>query len=253
MNGMIPYLFLYSQQGFITAIGNRDRRIKLALEHSLAPVIHAVMTSILAVLMLSTSSFEFVVRHFFWLLLSVLVIGAVNGLLFFPILLSLVGPGAEIIPLQYANRISTPSPPPKRINKISNKAFILNNKRSSSRNCSKSHHHHKHNNVNVNNEPSLTTITEEPQSWKSSASSIPSIHEKSNLNVNYGNHQAPELQSIVLQPEVTVETHHHGGEHQNTKVTATANIKVELVTPGRGAPRMVRTSSTSSSSGNSSS
>nr|XP_029724560.1 protein patched-like [Aedes albopictus] len=239
--------------GFITAIGNRDRRIKLALEHSLAPVIHAVMTSMLAVLMLSTSSFEFVVRHFFWLLLSVLVIGAINGLFFFPILLSLVGPGAEIIPLQYANRISTPSPPPKRINKISNKAFILNNKRSSSRNCSKSHHHHKHNNVNVNNEPSLTTITEEPQSWKSSASSIPSIHEKSNLNVNYGNHQAPELQSIVLQPEVTVETHHHGGEHQNTKVTATANIKVELVTPGRGAPRMVRTSSTSSSSGNSSS
>ncbi|XP_052888591.1 protein patched isoform X2 [Anopheles moucheti] len=230
--------------GFITSIGNRDRRVKLALEHSFAPIVHGVVTSALAIFMLSTSSFEFVVRHFFWLLLSANVIGALNGLFFFPILLSLVGPGAEIIPLQYANRISTPSPPPKRINKLSSgKPIVLNNKRSScSRSCSKPHHHHKHNNVNLSNEPSLTTITEEPQSWKSSASSIPSIHEKTT-----GGSQAPELQSIVLQPEVTVETHHHGGEHQNTKVTATANIKVELVTPGRGA-RMMHTTASSTSS-----
>ncbi|XP_049292108.1 protein patched [Anopheles funestus] len=286
--------------GFITSIGNRDRRVKLALEHSFAPIVHGVVTSALAIFMLSTSSFEFVVRHFFWLLLSANVIAAFNGLFFFPILLSLVGPGAEIIPLQYANRISTPSPPPKRINKLSSgKPIVLNNKRSScSRSCTKPHHHHKHNNVNLSNEPSLTTITEEPQSWKSSASSIPSIHEKTtggsvghhrpsaglvggvgaggvpsgtslggsimsdgNLSGvggvyshphahHYHHHhhqQAPELQSIVLQPEVTVETHHHGGEHQNTKVTATANIKVELVTPGRGT-RMMHTTASSTSS-----
>ncbi|EDW32491.1 GL10416 [Drosophila persimilis] len=41
----------------------------------------------------------------------------------------------------------------------------------------------------------------------------------------------PELQSIVVQPEVTVETTH--SDSNTTKVTATANIKVELVTPGR--------------------
>ncbi|XP_049539908.1 LOW QUALITY PROTEIN: protein patched [Anopheles darlingi] len=255
--------------GFVTSIGNRDRRVRLALEHAMAPILHGVMTSVLAVCMLSTSSFEFVVRHFFWLLLSTIIISAMNGLFFFPILLSMFGPGAEVIPLQYVNRISTPSPPPKRINKLSsNKPIILNNKRSScSRNCSKPHHHHKHNNVNLNNEPSLTTITEEPQSWKSSASSIPSIHEKTNYEpsscqhrngiyghpgTHYHHHhhqQAPELQSIVLQPEVTVETHHHGGDHQNTKVTATANIKVELVTPGRA--RMMHTTTGSTSSNNS--
>ncbi|XP_058128703.1 protein patched isoform X1 [Anopheles coustani] len=273
--------------GFITSIGNRDRRVRLALEQSFAPTVHCVMTSVLSVSMLYTSSFEFVVRHFLWLLLSAIVIGAVNGLFFFPILLSLIGPGAEVIPLQHANRISTPSPPPKRINKLSSgKPIILNNRRSScSRSCTKPHHHHKHNNVNLNNEPSLTTITEEPQSWKSSASSIPSIHEKANVasataatsashlgggsNVagvggvyshphahHYHHHhhqQAPELQSIVLQPEVTVETHHHGGEHQNTKVTATANIKVELVTPGRATRMMHTTASSTSSSNNSSS
>ncbi|XP_058065596.1 protein patched [Anopheles bellator] len=276
---------------FITSIGNRDRRVRLALEHSLAPILHGVITSVLAVCMLSMSSFEFVVRHFFWLLLSAIVLSAINGLFFLPVLLGLVGPGAEVIPLQYTNRISTPSPPPKRINKLSssNKPIILNNKRSScSRSCTKAHHHHKHNNVNLNNEPSLTTITEEPQSWKSSASSIASIHEKTNAasggqhhsNVpgagsvggggtgdgqptaggsglyghpghhyhHHHHHQpAPELQSIVLQPEVTVETHHHGGEHQNTKVTATANIKVELVTPGRAA-RMVHTRTSSNNS-----
>uniref|UniRef100_A0A182SKY1 SSD domain-containing protein n=1 Tax=Anopheles maculatus TaxID=74869 RepID=A0A182SKY1_9DIPT len=290
--------------GFITSIGNRDRRVKLALEHCFAPIVHGVITSALAIFMLSTSSFEFVVRHFFWLLLSAIVIGALNGLFFFPILLSMIGPGAEVIPLQYANRISTPSPPPKRINKLSSgKPIVLNNKRSScSRSCSKPHHHHKHNNVNLSNEPSLTTITEEPQSWKSSASSIASMHEKTtggsvghhrqsaglvggggggaaagiggglpsstslggsmmgdgNLGGVYSHphahhyhhhhhQQAPELQSIVLQPEVTVETHHHGGEHQNTKVTATANIKVELVTPGR-ATRMMHTTASSTSS-----
>lgn len=194
------------------------------MEHAIAPVVHGISTSTLAVLMLSTSPFEFIVRHFFWLLMSVMVIGAVNGLFFFPILLSLVGPGAEVIPIDNPNRIATPSPPPQRSRRSSNKPIIVNNKKSYSRtsSCNKSHHHHsKHN--NQNNEPSLTTITEEPQSWQSSGSSASS--DKFDMN-------QPELQSIIVQPEVTVETHHHGGD-QNTKVTATANIKVELVTPGR--------------------
>lgn len=256
MNAFFP-------QGFITAIGNRDRRIRLALEHSLAPVIHGVMTSVLAVLMLSTSPFEFIVRHFLWLLLSVMVIGAINGLFFFPILLSLIGPGAEIIPLQHPNRISTPSPPPKRIkhnnNYSNNKPLIVNTKRSScssSRVCNKAHHYHK--NVNIHNEPSLTTITEEPQSWKSSASSIASGHEMGggygNVNGNMsdrstsgGLRSSPELQSIVVQPEVTVETHHTGDNlNGGTKVTATANIKVELVTqPGRPIQTATTTTRTS--------
>lgn len=199
--------------------------------------------------MLSTSPFEFVVRHFLWLLLSVMLIGAVNGLYFFPILLSLVGPGAEIIPLQYANRISTPSPPPKRINKqYSNKPLIVNAKQrssssSSSRSCNKSHHYHSKNTNVHNNEPSLTTITEEPQSWKSSVSSIASAtNDNNSFGIDLGTSRAsPELQSIVLQPEVTVETHQNGDLNGGTKVTATANIKVELVTPGRATSTTSRT------------
>lgn len=186
--------------------------------------------------MLYTSPFEFIVRHFFWLLFAVMIIGIVNGLFFFPILLSLIGPAAELVPLEHPNRISTPSPPIQR-HKRANKTIILNN-RSSSRlsPCNKPHHHHKH--TSVNNEPSLTTITEEPQSWKSSSSSI------STGPPQDGNH-GTELKSIVVQPEVTVETTHNGTD-QNTKVTATANIKVELVTPSRSRNYHSSSSSTSS-------
>lgn len=210
-------------QGFVTSVGSRDRRTRLALQSALPPVIHGTLTSILAVVMLYTSPFEFIVRHFFWLLFAVMIIGVINGLFFFPILLSLIGPAAELIPLEHSDRISTPSPPTQR-SKRTNKTVVLNN-RSSSRlapsPCNKPHHHHKH--VNINNEPSLTTITEEPQSWKSSSSSISTAG-----GGNDTNHS--ELKSIVVQPEVTVETTHNGTD-QNTKVTATANIKVELVTP----------------------
>ncbi|KAG5666413.1 hypothetical protein PVAND_014442 [Polypedilum vanderplanki] len=41
------------------------------------------------------------------------------------------------------------------------------------------------------------------------------------------------FKSIIVQPEVTVETHHNGNQ-QNTKVTATANIKLEFTTGGSG-------------------
>jgi len=210
--------------------------MRLALEYSLPPVVHGILTTVLAILMLSTSPFDFIVRHFFWLLLSVMGIGAINGLFFFPILLSLIGPGAEVIPLESPYRISTPSPPPQRSSRRSNKPIVFNNKKSnrSSNTCKSSHHHQKHVNI-TNNEPSLTTITEEPQSWQSSASSISSAqynNENNTNNTNINNNPTAELQSIVLQPEVTVETHHNGND-QNTKVTATANIKVELVTPGR--------------------
>lgn len=197
---------------------------------SFAPVVHGTLTSLLAVLMLSTSPFEFIVRHFFWLLLAVMIIGVVNGLFFFPILLSLIGPDGELIPLEYPDRISTPSPPTYRQKR--SKAIVNNGRHSSnsssSRSCNKTHHHHKQH-MNMNNEPSLTTITEEPQSWKSSSSSMSTGPMEREQNQCGGS----ELKSIVVQPEVTVETTQNGNDSNTTKVTATANIKVELVTPGR--------------------
>lgn len=74
-------------------------------------------------------------------------------------------------------------------------------------------------------DPSLTTITEEPPSWRSSAASL---GQQSQHSRSAGDAQP--LQSIIVQPEVTVET-----AAGNTKVTAHAHIKVELFTvAGRG-------------------
>lgn len=186
-----------------------------------------------------------------------MIIGLINGLFFFPVLLSLIGPAAELVPLEHPDRISTPTPSSHRNKRPNNKTVVLNNRSSSSRS---NKHHHK--NVNLNNEPSLTTITEEPQSWKSSNSSISTgpggpdynvnnqncsnsnnngcshhqqqqqqQHHHSGNNSNSGGHS--DVKSIVVQPEVTVETTNNGSDQNSTKVTATANIRVELVTPGR--------------------
>ncbi|XP_054738607.1 protein patched [Anastrepha obliqua] len=326
--GMIVCLTVHISLGFITSVGNRERRIHLSMQMTLGPLIHGVLTSALAVFMLSTSPFEFVIRHFFWLLLVVLCVGACNGLVLYPIILSMFGPEAELVPLEHPDRISTPSPVMSR-SKRANKTVVVHGSRSS-RSCNKGMHHHK--DININ-DPSLTTITEEPPSWKSSSSSIQMNNEWNGTNMNnaaqmnnynmnnyymhrpqqnyahHHHHQAPpahqqppqqstqqtiygapttfhkpqhpqhpqhahhvsqqqqqqqqqqhqgassqppppptqhsthtlggqheasnfpELQSIVVQPEVTVETHH--SDTNTTKVTATANIKVELVTPGR--------------------
>ncbi|XP_037715754.1 protein patched [Drosophila subpulchrella] len=247
--------------GFMTSVGNRQRRVQLGMQMALGPLVHGMLTSGVAVFMLSTSPFEFVIRHFCWLLLVVLCVGACNSLVVFPILLSMLGPEAELVPLEHPDRISTPSPQPVRSSKRSGKSYVVQGSRSSRGSCQKSHHHH-HKDVN---DPSLTTITEEPQSWKSSNSSIqmpndwsyqpresrpasyaapPPAYHKAAAQQQH-QHQGPpttppppfpaayppELQSIVVQPEVTVETTH--SDSNTTKVTATANIKVELVTPGR--------------------
>lgn len=297
----------------MTSVGNRERRILLSMQVTMGPLTHGLLTSVVAVFMLSTSPFEFVIRHFFWLLLAVLCVGGFNSLVVFPIILSMMGPEAELVPLEHPDRISTPSPQLSRNNKRTKKTIIVDgSSRPSSRSCKKQHYHHK--DININ-DPSLTTITEEPPSWKSSNSSIQTNNEWTANNASIGGHYGnninyhhppppphtahqqsahaqssrhhynqhpfyaahpppppqyhhhhqpppqmqtnkgpagshppqqapninvsnemnnfpPELQSIVVQPEVTVETHH--SDTNTTKVTATANIKVELVTPGRG-------------------
>lgn len=184
--------------------------------------------------MLATSQFDFIVRHFFWLLLAVMIVGIVNGAFFFPILLSLVGPAAELVPLVHPDRISTPSPPTYR----QKRAKSLNNTRHSN-NLSSSRSYYKSQpnkqQVNIKDEPSLTTITEEPQSWKSSSSSMSMGHMPEQSGIKSQNPHLSELQSIVVQPEVIVETTQNG-DSNTTKVTTTANIKVELVTPSLSYP-----------------
>lgn len=201
-------------QSFITAIGNRERRARLALEHMFAPVLHGALTTLVAVIMLGTSDFDFIVRYFFYVLLCLVGIGLTTGLVFFPVLLSLIGPAAELTPLEYPDRISTPTPEPSPARVRKTRYGSSNSSRRNSSRSSKTVQSRLH------TEPSLTTITEEPQSWQSSQS----------------------MQSIVVQPEVIVETTYNTNDTSSsgrstpsaqavTKVTATANIKVEVHAP----------------------
>ncbi|XP_015587157.1 protein patched isoform X2 [Cephus cinctus] len=214
--GIAVHFTVHICLSFVTSIGSRDRRIRLALEHMYAPVIHGALTTFLAVVMLAFSEFEFIVRYFFLVLLCLIGIGLVNGLFFFPILLSLIGPSAEVIPNDHPDRISTPTPPASPIVRRSKPPAPP--RRS-----------HKIDNARLHAEPSLTTITEEPNSWHSTQESC-----------------------IIVQPELKVETTSTCGNqncsgsdtsgssrtspvpstsHITTKVTATANIKVEVHTP----------------------
>ncbi|XP_054278387.1 protein patched-like [Macrosteles quadrilineatus] len=235
---------------FLTSIGRRNRRMRLAVDHMFTPIVQGGLATMVAIAMLSLSEFEFVVRYFFYILVALIGVGLTNGLFFFPVLLSLFGPAAEVVPLHHPDRISTPSPEPVRRSVTAPKCRVAPPP-------SRSRH------APPQREPSLTTITEEP-SWHSQT------------------HEATEpTQTIVVEPEFVVETttctHPHvsgsgsdsssGGSHRDssqpqsqphvtTKVTATAKVKVEVCTPihgGMDKTRHIRRHSRDSSSDSSTS
>jgi len=236
--------------GFVTSIGGRNRRVQMALELMMAPVVHGAVSTLLSIVMLAFSDFDFIVHYFFYVLSALVLIGLVNGLFFLPILLSLVGPPAEVIPADGEDRIAPPTPEPSpcmercsRARDSTSSSSKLHRFEGSSSSSSNNNSNNSNNNPSVTYVPrrlrgsdlSLTTITEEPPSWTSS-------HE------------------IVVQPEVVVETttcngdgscnsSRHSSEqssgsecgssssssttttHFTTKVTATAKVKVEVHAP----------------------
>ncbi|KAJ7993967.1 hypothetical protein DPEC_G00261060 [Dallia pectoralis] len=97
---------------FLTAIGDRNRRAVLALEHMFAPVLDGAFSTLLGVLMLAGSEFDFIVRYFFAVLAILTVLGVLNGLVLLPVLLSYFGPYPEVTPVDGRNRLPTPSPDP---------------------------------------------------------------------------------------------------------------------------------------------
>ncbi|MBN3325231.1 PTC1 protein, partial [Atractosteus spatula] len=101
---------------FLTAIGDRNRRAVLALEHMFAPVLDGAFSTLLGVLMLAGSEFDFIVRYFFAVLAILTVLGVLNGLVLLPVLLSYFGPYPEVSPVDGRSRLPTPSPePPPRV------------------------------------------------------------------------------------------------------------------------------------------
>ncbi|KAG8595968.1 hypothetical protein GDO81_001690 [Engystomops pustulosus] len=81
---------------FLTAIGDKNRRAVLALEHMFAPVLDGAVSTLLGVLMLAGSEFDFIVRYFFAVLAILTLLGVLNGLVLLPVLLSVFGPYPEV-------------------------------------------------------------------------------------------------------------------------------------------------------------
>ncbi|KFV05030.1 Protein patched 1, partial [Tauraco erythrolophus] len=82
--------------GFLTAAGNRNVRSAVALEHTFAPVMDGAVSTLLGVLMLAGSEFDFIMRYFFAVLTILTLLGLLNGLVLLPVLLSVIGPPPEV-------------------------------------------------------------------------------------------------------------------------------------------------------------
>ncbi|EDO48180.1 predicted protein, partial [Nematostella vectensis] len=81
---------------FLTSTGDRNHRMQTAIEHVFTPIVDGAVSTLLGVIMLAGSEFDFIVRYFFHLLAALIVIGSLNGLMFLPVLLSFAGPHPEV-------------------------------------------------------------------------------------------------------------------------------------------------------------
>ncbi|XP_004872967.1 protein patched homolog 2 isoform X2 [Heterocephalus glaber] len=83
--------------GFLTTQGSRNLRAVCALEHTFAPVTDGAVSTLLGLLMLAGSNFDFIVRYFFMVLTVLTLLGLLHGLVLLPVLLSILGPPPEVV------------------------------------------------------------------------------------------------------------------------------------------------------------
>jgi hypothetical protein len=77
---------------FVNAHGTRRERAITALDIFFAPTIDGGITTLLGVVLLSASSFAFVVKYFFVVWCIIVGLGVFNGVLVLPVLLTIIGP-----------------------------------------------------------------------------------------------------------------------------------------------------------------
>ncbi|XP_047645233.1 protein patched homolog 2 isoform X7 [Phacochoerus africanus] len=99
--------------GFLTAQGSQNLRAARALEHTFAPVTDGAVSTLLGLLMLAGSNFDFIVRYFFVVLTVLALLGLLHGLVLLPVLLSILGPPPEVVQM-YKESPEVTSPPAPR-------------------------------------------------------------------------------------------------------------------------------------------
>ncbi|CAL2032757.1 unnamed protein product [Caenorhabditis brenneri] len=100
---------------FLTALGTRAQRTSSAVDRVFVPVIHGSFSTLLGILMLGFSEFEFVVKYFFIVMTALIGTGIINGLILLPVLLSWFGPRREISPTDGKTTLALPPPLPKNL------------------------------------------------------------------------------------------------------------------------------------------
>nr|XP_055198078.1 protein patched homolog 2 isoform X5 [Nyctereutes procyonoides] len=83
--------------GFLTTQGSRNLRAAHALERTFAPVTDGAVSTLLGLLMLAGSNFDFIIRYFFVVLTVLTLLGLLHGLVLLPVLLSILGPPPEVV------------------------------------------------------------------------------------------------------------------------------------------------------------
>lgn len=136
------------------------------------------------------------------------VISTFNTLVLLPVLLTIVGPVGEIIPLEHEDRISTPSPPPSPVNphhayydNLMATMIVEPGRKSRGHSVFYKYRSRRRAPPRVQSEISLSTISEEPSQYQSSVGNTPTPP---------GAHPicaaTASPHEIVVQPEFLVET-----------------------------------------------
>ncbi|KAL6736791.1 hypothetical protein Aduo_007103 [Ancylostoma duodenale] len=103
---------------YLTSLGTRSERTSSAIDRVFVPVIHGALSTLLGILMLGFSEFEFVVKYFFVVMSALIVIGVINGLILLPVLLSLMGAPQEVFSVDSKARLNLPPPLRRRETEI---------------------------------------------------------------------------------------------------------------------------------------
>lgn len=103
---------------YLTSLGKRSERTSSAIDRVFVPVIHGALSTLLGILMLGFSEFEFVVKYFFVVMSALIVIGVINGLILLPVLLSLMGAPQEVFSMDGKARLNLPPPIRRRETEI---------------------------------------------------------------------------------------------------------------------------------------
>ena len=92
MSSDCSYCDGYCSFCYLTSLGTPNERMGKTLSHMFIPVIHGGISTLLGIIMLLFSPFEFIISYFFGVLCALILLGMINGLAVLPVLVSLIGP-----------------------------------------------------------------------------------------------------------------------------------------------------------------